>query len=71
VLRGGFDAFRSAVFAKPELPAAPDAAAVATFRTRSALHGYFTGAKTQAPPAVVPPRSGAPAPGGKKKGGGC
>jgi len=71
VLRGGFDAFRSAVLAKPELPAAPDAAAVAAFRTRSALHGHFTGAKTQAPPAAVPARSGAPAPGGKKKGGGC
>jgi hypothetical protein len=69
VLEGGFEAFRETVLAPPAVPRAPTPEAIAEFKLRSALHGYFTGARVQQAAPAIPVHT---APGGaKKKAGGC
>ncbi len=69
VLAGGFEGWQKAVLTAPTTPESPTPALIAAFRMRSALHGYFTGAKAaEAPKLQVRAVAPAAAP---KKGGGC
>jgi hypothetical protein len=71
VLKGGYDAWRAEVLTAPKPPENPTAAQVADFRTRAALHAYFTGAAAVAAPLLTTPRPAAASVTAPKKGGGC
>jgi hypothetical protein len=70
-VRGGYDAWVAEVLSAPKPPENPTAAQVADFRTRAALHAYFTGAAAVAAPTLTTPRPAAASVAAPKKGGGC
>jgi hypothetical protein len=71
ILKGGYDAWKAELLTAPKIPENPNSAQVADFRTRAALHAYFTGSATVAPPALAAPRPIAAPVTAPKKGGGC
>lgn len=67
VVSGGWMAIEKALYTAPVPPTAADAAGVASYRRRAALHGVLTGTRSVAPVMVRP----AAVKRAVKKGGGC
>jgi len=55
LLSGGYQAFEAQILREPQPPTAATPEALASYRTRAALHGYFTGSVAPAAPVVARP----------------
>lgn len=71
-LKGGFEAWKSAILTEPTAPENADEEAMADYKVQQAIYAYFTGAAVEAPKIQAPAPS-FKASGGKKKkpSGGC